>query len=173
MRTNLLALNANIEASRAGEHGRGFAVVANEVRKLAEQSKDSAKGIAGMIQEIQDFTADTVQAMREGAQEAARGIQAIQKSGDVFGEILSSVQNVAEQIEDVSAASEQMAAGSEEISASIEEMARIAQDSAKITRIVASASEEQKGSVVSVTASSYALSQMAFELRGLVEKFKV
>lgn len=173
MQTNLLALNANIEAARAGEHGRGFAVVANEVRKLAEQSKESAKGITAMIQEIKDFTTETVHAMNDGAQEVAKGIQAIHKSGDVFGEILSSVQNIAEQIEEVSAASEQMAAGSEEISASIEEMSSIAQDSAIITQSVASASEEQIGSVESMSASTYALSQMALELRELVEKFKV
>ena len=88
--TNLLALNAAIEAARAGEHGKGFAVVADEVRKLAEQSKQSSEEIASLIQGIQDNTTHVIHAMDKGTEEVKSGSAIVAQAGDAFQHILSS-----------------------------------------------------------------------------------
>lgn len=171
--TNLLALNAAIEAARAGEHGKGFAVVAGEVRKLAEQSKESADQIVELISTIQKYTSHAVNAMEKGTQEVAQGMEVVQETGEGIGKILLSVKQVASQIQEVSALSEEMAASVEEVDASIEHMAGIAQESADNTQHVATASEEQLASMEDVASSSASLSKMAEDLQQLVHKFKV
>lgn len=171
--TNLLALNAAIEAARAGEHGRGFTVVADEVRKLAEQSKESADQIAGLIQQIQGDTARAVTVMEKGTNEVAAGMTVVQETGEGFQRILKSIEEVSTQIQEVSAVSEEMSASVEQVSASIEEMARIAQDSASNTQNVASSSEEQLASMEEISSSASSLSKMAEELQMLIRKFKV
>lgn len=92
--TNLLALNATIEAARAGEQGRGFAVVAEEVRKLAEQSQEAAKQIAGLIGEIQSETTSAVTAMDEGTHEVKIGAEVVNNAGRAFAEIVTLTQAV-------------------------------------------------------------------------------
>ena len=89
--TNLLALNAAIEAARAGEHGKGFAVVADEVRKLAEQSKESADQITTLVQEIQEHTDHAVTVMGKGTNEVELGITVVQDTGEGFKRILQSL----------------------------------------------------------------------------------
>jgi len=159
--TNLLALNAAIEAARAGEHGKGFAVVADEVRKLAEQSKESADQIAGLITRIQVETIEAVQAMEVGTTEVATGRLIVDETGKRFEKILVSIEQVTAQIQEVTAISEEMSASTEEVSASIGEMANIAQHSAENTQDVASASEEQLASMEEIAASATILSEMA------------
>lgn len=171
--TNLLALNAAIEAARAGEHGQGFAVVADEVRKLAEQSRDSADQIAGLINQIQTDTAEAVNVMEVGTKEVAAGKVIVDETGMRFGKILLSIEQVTAQIQEVSAITEEMSASVEEVSASIEEMANIAQYSASNTQNVASASEEQLASMEEITASATSLSNMAEDLQGIVKQFKL
>ena len=171
--TNLLALNAAIEAARAGEHGKGFAVVADEVRKLAEQSKESSDQIAGIIKRIQEDTIHAVDEMNKGTQEVAVGKDVVYKTGEGLQNILISIEQVASQIQEVSAVSEEMAASAEEVNASIEEMANIAQASASNTQDVASASEEQLASMEEIASSSASLSKMAENLQMLVKKFKI
>ena len=171
--TNLLALNAAIEAARAGEHGKGFAVVADEVRKLAEQSKESSDQIAGIIKRIQEDTIHAVDEMNKGTQEVAVGKDVVYKTGEGLQNILTSIEQVASQIQEVSAVSEEMAASAEEVNASIEEMANIAQASASNTQDVASASEEQLASMEEIASSSASLSKMAENLQMLVKKFKI
>ncbi|MFK2825125.1 methyl-accepting chemotaxis protein [Bacillus sp. B190/17] len=171
--TNLLALNAAIEAARAGEHGKGFAVVADEVRKLAEQSKESADQIAGFIGKIQEDTLQAVDVMDKGSQEVAMGTDIVYKTGEGIQKILSSVEQVASQVQEVSAISEEIAAGAEQVNASIEEMAGIAKSSASNTQNVASASEEQLASMEEIASSASSLSKMAEELQILVGQFKV
>ncbi|WP_010093556.1 methyl-accepting chemotaxis protein [Ornithinibacillus scapharcae] len=171
--TNLLALNAAIESARAGEHGKGFAVVADEVRKLAEQSKNSADEIAGLISQIQADTSNAVQLMDKGTKETTVGIDVVNNVGSGFQRILDSIGNVTNQIQEVSAVTEEMSAGIEQVNASLEEMARISQDSTSNSQQVAASSEEQMASMEEITASAESLSQMAEDLQKLVNRFKV
>jgi len=171
--TNLLALNAAIEAARAGEHGRGFAVVADEVRKLAEQSKESADQITNLIQEIQSDTHRVVVSIEKGNKDVDSGIVVVREAGEAFRRILLSVRHVADQIQEVSAAAEQMSASTEEVTASVEEMARIARDSSQHSRGVVTSSEEQLGFIHEISTSVNSLSEMAQELQEMVQKFKL
>lgn len=171
--TNLLALNAAIEAARAGEHGKGFAVVADEVKKLAEQSKESADQIASLIQEIQRDTVHAVKVMEIGTNEAAIGISVVQETGEGFKRIQHSIDQVSSQVQEISAVSEEMSAGVEEVNASMEQVAQIAIDSSNNTQSVAAASEEQLASMEEIVSSSSSLSKMAEELLDQIKKFKI
>jgi methyl-accepting chemotaxis protein len=171
--TNLLALNAAIEAARAGEHGKGFAVVADEVRKLAEQSSKSTAQITLLIEDIQKEMGKAVHSMRQGTKEVETGIQVAKNAGNAFQHILHATQQVAEQVEDVSAVSEQMSASSQQVSATVTQLASISQTSADQITDVAAASEEQFSSLQSISESAQRLNQMAQELRNTIHVFKV
>lgn len=171
--TNLLALNAAIEAARAGEHGKGFAVVADEVRKLAEQSEQSAGKITALIQEIQNDTLRSVEAMKKGTQDVEEGMEVVQHAGTTFESIVDAARQVAEQIQEVSAATEELSAGSEQVTASVTDMSCIAKDSAKSTNQVASAAQEQLAVIEQIHNSVEALSAMAKDLDGAVRKFTI
>lgn len=171
--TNLLALNAAIESARAGEHGKGFAVVADEVRKLAEQSKDSADQIAGLIKKIQGDTAHAVEVMDKGTQEVQTGMVVVHEAEEGFKKILALIEQVTAQIQEATAVSEEMSASVQQVNASIDEIANIALASANNTQNVASASEEQLASMEEIAASASALSKMAEDLQLHVSKFRV
>lgn len=171
--TNLLALNAAIEAARAGEHGRGFAVVADEVRKLAEQSSSSAQQIAGLIATIQSETGKAVTSMQHATHEVSEGIGVVNSAGQSFKQIQASVNTVAEQIQEVSAASEQMSAATDQVVQSIDHIAQISETAASGSQTVSASAEEQLASMEEVTASANSLSKMAAELQLLVNRFKV
>src|SRR4051794_19008107 len=110
--TNLLALNAAIEAARAGEQGRGFAVVADEVRKLAEESQTAAASIAGLVLEIQSETADAVAVVERGAARSEDTADAVAQAQVSFEDIGRSVEDVDRRVQEIAAAIEQIAAGS-------------------------------------------------------------
>lgn len=171
--TNLLALNAAIEAARAGEHGKGFAVVADEVRKLAEQSRNSAAQIVGLIQEVQKGTKEANRGMHESAKNVDLGKNIINQTEEAFQHILNAVESVNGQIQEVSATSEQISANSEEVSASVEQLAEIAMGASKEAQNVAVSSEGQLASMEDLRASSEALSKLAQDLQGVVAKFKM
>ncbi len=141
--TNLLALNAAIEAARAGEAGKGFAVVADEVRKLAEMSKTSADDIQKHLISFKDITERALSEMARSTEDVQAGNIAVQHIGTSLSQILQSVVLVNNKIQDDSAVIEQMSAGSEEILATIEQMQSIAQQSAIGTKEVATASDLQ------------------------------
>lgn len=171
--TNLLSLNAAIEAARAGEHGKGFAVVATEVRKLAEQSQQSAGQIAKLIEHIRTDTARAVQAMEKGSSEVQAGICIVDEAGDAFQKILSAAQHVADQIADISSASEEMSAGSVQVTTSVEELTRIARQSAASSNNVAASSQEQLALIQEITTSMAVLTDVSQDLHDTIGHFKI
>lgn len=157
--TNLLALNAAIEAARAGEQGRGFAVVADEVRALAERTTRATREIGGMIKAIQQETKGAVIAMEEGVTEVARGSEKAADSGRALEQILQQINDVNMQIHQVATAAEEQTATTSEISHNMQQ----------ITEVVAKTSQGAKDSA---QAASH-LSGLADELRRIVSQFKV
>ncbi|MFD2371475.1 methyl-accepting chemotaxis protein [Brevibacillus sp. GCM10020057] len=170
--TNLLALNAAIEAARAGEHGRGFAVVADEVRKLAEQSEESAREIARLIGEIQQETSQVVNVMQAGTKEAEKGAIVVQEAGETFQRIVTSSQDVAGQIQDVSAATEQMSASVQQVASAMDEMNRLAEESAVHMQGMSAGAEEQLASMQEIAHSSANLNELSQELQESISQFK-
>jgi methyl-accepting chemotaxis protein len=171
--TNLLALNAAIEAARAGEQGRGFAVVAEEVRKLAEQSEEAAKKIAGLIGEIQVDTDKAVQAMQTGTQEVKTGAEVVNAAGVSFREIADLVTEVSDQVQQISKAIQEMAQGSQKIVESVHRIDGLSKKSAGEAQSVSAATEEQLASMEEIATSSRALATLAQELQTAVAKFRV
>lgn len=171
--TNLLALNAAIEAARAGEHGKGFAVVADEVRKLAEQSKSSADQIAGLIGEIQSDTKHAVRTMARGTDEVASGIAVVQEAGAGFKRIQHSISQMSSQIQEISVVAQRMSQSAEKVNISINQVANVAKQTSMNAETVAATSEEQLASMEEITASSTALSKRAEELLTQINQFKV
>jgi methyl-accepting chemotaxis protein len=157
--TNLLALNAAIEAARAGEQGRGFAVVADEVRKLAERTTKATKEIASMIKQIQKDTVGAVQSMTEGTKEVERGKLLADKAGESLSQIIKGASDVVDVITQVAAASEEQSSTSEEISKSIEAINNVTRESTSGVQQVASAAED--------------LNRLTVKLQQLVASFKI
>jgi len=129
--TNLLALNAAIEAARAGEHGRGFAVVADEVRKLAERTSHATKEISDTIRAMQVETKRAVSSMEEGVAEVGNGTSEAAKSGEALKEILAQINKVAAEINQIAVASEQETATTNEIASSIQQISHVMHESAE------------------------------------------
>ncbi len=157
--TNLLALNAAIEAARAGEQGRGFAVVADEVRKLADRTGNATKEIENMIKGIQQGTGEAVSSMESGIEQVDKGRDLADKAGTSLSEIVSMSQTVMEMIQQIAAASEEQSAASEQISRSIDGILSVTKETANGAEQSAAAAEE--------------LSAQAEGLKNIVAKFKV
>ncbi|MBU8880684.1 HAMP domain-containing protein [Bacillus sp. FJAT-29790] len=170
--TNLLALNAAIEAARAGEHGKGFAVVADEVRKLAEQSGKSAKQISNLVSVIQSKTGQAVHSMESTSKEVDQGIFLVNSAGESFKTIQDAISEVTEQIEKVTMSVEQVSAGTEQMIQSVELVKTVANEAAAGTQTVSAASEEQLASMEEITSSAFSLSKLAEELQTQVGRFK-
>ncbi len=137
--TNLLALNAAIEAARAGEQGRGFAVVADEVRKLAERTTEATKQIATMIKGVQGETESAVGIMKKGNDEVQQGIELADQAGQSLSNIVGSTNNVIEMIMQIASASEQQSATTEQIAKNITAISSVSQDTAEQISYIAEA----------------------------------
>jgi len=139
--TNLLALNAAIEAARAGEQGRGFAVVADEVRKLAERTAQATKQITAMIKSIQQESSGAVQAMQQGSEKVREGMDLVNKAGASLQEVLESSQGVLAMVQQIASASNQQTLTSEGIALNVEQISQVSsQSAAGVAEIARSAS---------------------------------
>jgi methyl-accepting chemotaxis protein len=199
--TNLLALNAAIEAARAGEQGKGFAVVADEVRKLAERSSLATKEIAALIKGIQKTVDEAVGAMKDSAVEVEAGVLRANSAGVVLGNILVTAESVYKQaeeagnaaikvgeaagelveavdavsavIEENTAATEEMAANSSELTQSIENIASVSEENSAAVEEVSASTGEVSAQVGEVSASASSLMEMAQQLSQVITRFKL
>jgi methyl-accepting chemotaxis protein len=157
--TNLLALNAAIEAARAGEQGRGFAVVADEVRKLAERTTTATTEIARMIEAIQTETNSAVLAMEEGTRQVKEGVNATHQAGDALKQIIGKSEEVGDMITMIATATTEQSSTTEEVKNSMEQISRLVESSAIGTQQSAKACED--------------LSTLTTTLQNLVERFRL
>ena len=197
--TNLLALNAAIEAARAGEQGKGFAVVADEVRKLAERSSLATKEIATLIKGIQSTVSEAINAMKESASEVEAGVIKANSAGEALENILVAAESVYKQaeeagsaaakvssaatelveavdavsavIEENTAATEEMAANSSELTQAVENIASVSEENSAAVEEVSASTEEVLAQVEQVSASAASLMEMAQGLQRVVAQF--
>ncbi|MFP4654454.1 MAG: methyl-accepting chemotaxis protein [Methanohalobium sp.] len=171
--TNLLALNAAIEAARAGEHGRGFAVVADEVRKLAEESSNSAQQIEDLIQEIQDSTGQAVTSIQNGTQEVETGTETLNETVESISTVVENVNGVAKMVQDIAASAQEQSASIEEVTSSVEEVSSISEESASSTEEASASVEEQTSSMQELSKAAQELTETADNLKQAVNYFQL
>lgn len=174
VQTNLLALNAAIEAARAGEDGRGFSVVAGEVRKLAEQSRETAEQIGEDIVQMTSLVEKAYAVMNgEVADNVKRGISVTTDAQNAFRQIEQSTRHITEQIHDVSAITQQMSASAEEIANSVKHISETSQQSLDSFQSVTAATQEQLASMEEISSAAEGLARMAADMQTKIEHFKV
>lgn len=171
--TSLLALNASIEAARAGEHGRGFAVVATEVRKLADESAQSADEINQLVASIQKENQSVLQTMKMVQDEFDTGIDLVNHAGEQFNIIEESVTSVATHLEEVSATMEEISAGSDQINATANHIKESIELMTHNIEQVASSTEEQLASMEEVESSSQHLAHLAEDMQQTASRFRI
>ncbi|AIF44196.1 methyl-accepting chemotaxis protein [Virgibacillus sp. SK37] len=171
--TNLLALNAAIEAARAGEHGRGFAVVADEVRKLAEQVTDSVSDITGIVSDIQQESTNVAESLKNGYTEVEQGTAQMKKTGETFQNISSSVNTMIDNMRTITGNLEDITSGSQKMNGAIEEIASVSEEAAAGVEQTAASAQQASGSMEEIAGSSSQLASMAEELNSLVARFEL
>ncbi|MBI4299500.1 MAG: DUF3365 domain-containing protein [Chloroflexi bacterium] len=199
--TNLLALNAAIEAARAGEQGRGFAVVADEVRKLAERVANATKEIAELVGAVQQGVSESVRSMQSGAKEVEEGSKLAAQAGEALANILkaveetdemmqhistateaimvssrdvvSAIDSVSSVVEENSAATQEMAASSAEVAKSIESMAAISEENSASAEEVSAYTQDVSAQAEHMMEAVHSLSRMSEELQATVAQFKL
>ncbi|WP_254871223.1 methyl-accepting chemotaxis protein [Bacillus sp. Marseille-Q1617] len=171
--TNLLALNAAIEAARAGEHGRGFAVVADEVRKLAEQSQHAAKGVTEIVHSIQEEVDEIIKQNSEGVKEVISGVEITNETNASLEDILSQTNKTTIVVNEMVDHIQSTLTLSQEVADAFAQVNEIAAATAANTESTAAASEQGSAAMQEVTASASELSQQAEKLKELISSFKI
>lgn len=171
--TNLLALNAAIEAARAGEHGKGFAVVAEEVRKLAEKSKQSTANIGRMIDTMMHNVESVVARTEDGNRHVAEGLVASGKTGDVFHQIENAANDMSEKLATVSAAIEQIRGVTAIVSDGSLKVQELALQASVEAQASSAATEEQLAATEEIASSAQTLAEIAETLQVDMARFTV
>lgn len=171
--TSLLALNASIEAARAGDYGRGFGVVARKTAKLAEESKQAAQDISGLIAQMRSQTEHAVEIMEQGINQAQADKEAVDKAEQTFDSIFGSLNDNLNHIQEVATSARLMGESNETVVNAITTIASISEESSASTEEVSATAQQQTASIEEVTALADNLSQIAEELKGSVAVFKL
>lgn len=171
--TNLLALNAAIEAARAGEHGRGFAVVADEVRKLAERSSRETKQIADLIQTVRQGTDRAVKAMEHGAAEVAKGTELTAEVAQAIQAIQDAVAEAAGRIRDIASSADAISVSATNAADNVQSIAAVAEENSAAVEEVSASAEEMSAQVEETTAQAQELAAIADRLREMVSQFTI
>ncbi|MFK2826729.1 methyl-accepting chemotaxis protein [Bacillus sp. B190/17] len=169
--TNLLALNAAIEAARAGEAGKGFAVVADEVKKLAEESKESAGQISDMLKRFEWVTIEVIKNTEISTKKAESSTKAVSTVEILLGKIKQAMNEVNQDIHEVSAITQEISAGTEEVFASIEHVAQVSKNNVSQTQQAVFASEEQRKLMENMNQSAQELTELSKQLHAAVHRF--
>ncbi|MFT4412375.1 methyl-accepting chemotaxis protein [Fredinandcohnia humi] len=171
--TNLLALNAAIEAARAGEHGRGFAVVADEVRKLAEQVALSVSDITQIVNSIQKESNSVAESLQNGYKQVDEGSKQIKITGQTFEDIFDAVTNMVQRIQNISENLETIATNTAEMNLSIDNIAAVSEQSAAGIEQTSASVQQTNSSMEHISDHAELLSDLAGQLDKMISRFKV
>jgi methyl-accepting chemotaxis protein len=170
--TNLLALNAAIEAARAGEQGKGFAVVADEVRKLAEQSKEAANNIVQIVGNIQAKAKDAIGKMDNSAREVLTGQSVVLMTGESFKLIQIKIVKVNEFVQKITSAVKQLSASSNNVIIAVEKVKVISYGTVANSQAISAAAAKQSTSMQEISDAAESLAQLASQLQGDIKQYK-
>ncbi len=171
--THLLAINATIEAARAGDAGRGFAVVAEEIRQLAENTSRSAEKIAGIVEEITAGSQEAVKAVKESTRHLSEGRDQLTSIIEALDNIVATVTSGSDRVQIISRLAKEQIAGAKETVKAIENISRVAQKNAKSTEAVSRSAEAQAKSLYNVTTLSSEITELAGNMDKEVRKFRL
>jgi len=170
-KTNLLALNAGIEAARVGNQGQAFSVLAQEIRKLAVESGNAVQHIAELVSNIQDETKRAVSIMHQGSQGVTQGVEIIHEAGDAFERVVTAIERTDLEIRQIREAAQQLARSAEVMVREMDAIANISERSSVGAQEVAATSLQQTENVARVSGSAQGLTKLSSELRGLITRF--